>query len=57
VDFFDLAGHRAVARVIPAQGDHLRTMLDLQGELAAGVYIIHIVAGDQIYTERLVVAD
>jgi hypothetical protein len=31
-------------------------MLDLQGELAAGVYIVHIMAGEKVYTERLVVA-
>jgi hypothetical protein len=55
VDFFDLAGHRAVARVIPTQGDRLQTVLDLQGELAAGVYIVHITAGQKVFTERLVI--
>jgi hypothetical protein len=54
VDFFDLAGHRAVARTIPTQGNNLNSLLELNG-LAAGVYIVHITAGDKIYTERLVV--
>jgi hypothetical protein len=55
VDFFDLAGHRAVSRMIPTQGDRLQTVLDLKGELAAGVYIVHIAAGQKVYTERLVI--
>jgi hypothetical protein len=55
VDFFDLAGHRAVARVIPTQGDQLQTVVDLNGSLAAGVYIVHIVAGEKVFTERLVI--
>jgi hypothetical protein len=54
VDFFDLAGHRAVARTIPTQGTNLSSLLELNG-LAAGVYIVHITAGDKVYTERLVV--
>jgi hypothetical protein len=54
VDFYDLAGHRAVARIIPTQGASLNTQLELNG-LAAGVYIVHITAGDKVYTERLVV--
>jgi hypothetical protein len=55
VDFFDLAGHRAVARTIPAQGTNLNSLLELDG-LAAGVYIVHIRAGEKVYTERLVIA-
>jgi hypothetical protein len=54
IDFFDLAGHRAVARTIPTQGNNLNSLLELNG-LAAGVYIVHITAGDKVYTERLVV--
>jgi hypothetical protein len=54
VDFYDLGGHRAVARIIPTQGASLSTQLELNG-LAAGVYIVHITAGDKLYTERLVV--
>jgi hypothetical protein len=54
VDFYDMAGHRSVARIIPTQGASLNTVLELNG-LAAGVYIVHITAGDKLYTERLVV--
>jgi hypothetical protein len=55
VDFFDLAGHRAFARTIPTQGKNLNSLLELNG-LAAGVYIVHITAGEKVYTERLVIA-
>jgi len=54
VDFFDLAGHRTMARTIPTQGNNLKSMVELNG-LAAGVYIVHITAGNKVYTERLVV--
>jgi hypothetical protein len=56
VDIFDLAGKRAMARIIPTQGGHLNTVLDVNGELGAGVYIVTITAGDKVYTERLVIA-
>jgi hypothetical protein len=60
VDIYDLAGHRAVARMIPTQGTYLNTVMDLSGtdaggSLAAGVYVVHIMAGDARYTERLVI--
>jgi hypothetical protein len=55
VDFFDLAGHRTVARTIATQGTNLNSLLELNG-LAAGVYIVHITAGEKVYTERLVIA-
>jgi hypothetical protein len=60
VDIYDMAGHRAVARMIPTQGTYLNTVMDLSGtdaggSLAAGVYVVHIMAGDARYTERLVI--
>ncbi|MBK9174974.1 MAG: T9SS type A sorting domain-containing protein [Flavobacteriales bacterium] len=30
-------------------------MLELNGELAAGMYMVNITAGDAVYTERLVI--
>jgi subtilisin-like proprotein convertase family protein len=60
VDIYDMAGHRAVARMIPTQGTYLNTVMDLSGtdaggSLAAGVYVVHIMAGEARYTERLVI--
>ena len=36
--------------------DHfLNTVLELNGDLAGGLYMVHITAGDKTYTERLVI--
>jgi len=43
--------------MIPTQGDRLNTVLDLQGDLATGMYLVNITAGDKRYTERLVIAN
>jgi len=56
VDIFDMTGKRVVARMIPTQGDRLNTVLDIQGDLATGIYLVNITAGTQRYTERLVIA-
>ncbi|MCW5900679.1 MAG: T9SS type A sorting domain-containing protein [Flavobacteriales bacterium] len=55
VDIYDLSGKRIVAREVAAQGGHLYTVLDLNGDLAAGVYMVNIIAGDAQYTQRLVI--
>jgi hypothetical protein len=36
-------------------GSNVNTTLDLNGELAAGMYLVNITAGDTTYTERLVI--
>jgi hypothetical protein len=41
---------------VPTQGDQLYTVLDLNGELAAGTYLVTIIAGEERYTQRLVIA-
>src|SRR5690606_36085737 len=51
VDLYDLSGKRIVALVLPTQGDHLNTVMDLNGDLAGGMYLVHVTAGDQMYTE------
>jgi len=55
VDLYDLSGKRIVAKVLPTQGTHLNTVLDLNGDLAGGMYLVHVTAGDKVYIERLVV--
>jgi hypothetical protein len=30
-------------------------VLDLNGELATGLYLVNIIAGDTVYTERLMI--
>jgi hypothetical protein len=55
VDLFDLTGKRVMARMIPAQGGFLNTVIALNGELAAGLYLVNITAGNTLYTQRLVI--
>jgi len=61
VDIYDAFGKRVSARTIavnplgPGSGGFINTVLDLNGELATGLYMVHITAGDAVYTERLVI--
>jgi hypothetical protein len=55
VDIFDLFGKRVSARTIAVTDGQVNTILDLNGELAAGMYLVNITAGETLYTERLVI--
>jgi len=55
VDLFDLSGKRIAAREIATQGGHLNTVIDLNGDLAGGMYLVHVIAGDKVHVQRLVV--
>ncbi|MBK9764455.1 MAG: T9SS type A sorting domain-containing protein [Flavobacteriales bacterium] len=55
VDIYDLRGQRVTARTIAVQDGYLNTVIDLQGDLAGGMYMVNITAGDKTYTERLVI--
>jgi len=55
VDIFDLTGKRVSARTIAVQDGFVKTNLDLNGDLAGGMYMVQITAGDKTYTERLVI--
>ncbi|MEZ4738205.1 MAG: lamin tail domain-containing protein [Flavobacteriales bacterium] len=55
VDIHDLTGQRVIARTIAVQDGFLNTALDLNGEVASGLYMLNITAGDKTYTERLVI--
>jgi len=63
VDIYDLSGKRIVARTIAVQASSSRsggngyfnTALELNGDLAGGMYMVNITAGDKTYTERLVI--
>jgi hypothetical protein len=57
VEIMDMTGKQIVTRMIPTQGDRLNTVLDLQGDLATGLYLVNITAGTKRYTERLVIAN
>ncbi len=55
VDIHDLYGKRVVAKTLPCQDGMLSTVLDLDGALAAGMYVVSITAGERMYSERLVI--
>jgi hypothetical protein len=55
VDIFDLFGKRVSARTIAVNDGMISTVLDLNGDLAAGMYLVNITAGETLYTERLVI--
>ena len=58
VDIHDLSGKRVMAREIPVNDrGMLNTVIDLNGNLANGAYLVSVIAGEQRFTQRLVIAD
>jgi hypothetical protein len=55
VDVYDMSGKRVTARTIAVAEGYLNTTMDLNGELASGLYMVTISAGDMTYNERLVI--
>ncbi|WKZ64882.1 MAG: lamin tail domain-containing protein [Flavobacteriales bacterium] len=55
VDIYDGFGKRVSARTIAVQDGFLNTVLDLNGSLANGLYMVNITAGTATFTERLVI--
>ena len=55
VDIYDGFGKRVNASTIAVNEGFVNTTLDLNGSLAAGMYIVNIIAGEDTYTERLVI--
>jgi hypothetical protein len=55
VDIFDMYGKRVSTRSIATQGGLLNTVIELNNELASGLYMVNIAAGEQLFTQRLVI--
>ncbi|MBL0128564.1 MAG: T9SS type A sorting domain-containing protein [Flavobacteriales bacterium] len=55
VDIYDVFGKRVTARTIPVADGFINTVLELNGDLANGMYFVNITAGDETWTERLVI--
>ncbi|MFZ1694445.1 MAG: T9SS type A sorting domain-containing protein, partial [Flavobacteriales bacterium] len=55
IDIYDGFGKRAITRTIAAQDGFLSTVLDLEGSLANGLYMVSITAGSSTFNERLVI--
>ncbi|MBK7384821.1 MAG: T9SS type A sorting domain-containing protein [Flavobacteriales bacterium] len=55
VDIYDTFGKRVSARTLAVQDGFINSVLELNGELATGLYMVNITAGDAVYTQRLVI--
>ncbi len=55
VDIYDTFGKRVSARTIAVQDGFVNSVIELNGELAAGMYLVNFTAGDKTVTERLVI--
>lgn len=55
VDLYDLAGKQLSAHTIKVSDGFVKTNINLNGELANGLYMVNITAGAKTYNERLVI--
>jgi hypothetical protein len=55
MDIVDLSGKRVGSHTLPVQEGTVNTVVELHGDLAAGMYTVRIMAGDRLFTERLVI--
>jgi hypothetical protein len=56
LDITDLFGKRVMTSTLAVQDGGLNTVLPFERELADGLYIVTITAGEQTFNERLVIA-
>jgi len=55
MDVYDMTGKRVVARTIAVQDGFVNQAVELNGELASGLYLVNFTVDDQTFSERLVV--
>jgi hypothetical protein len=55
VDIYDAVGQRVLSNIIPVDGGTMNTAMDLRSDIAAGLYMVNITAGNITKTERLVI--
>ena len=55
VDILDTFGKRVGSSTVATSEGVVNTVIDLRGELAAGMYLVNITAGNDTFTERLVI--
>jgi len=54
VDLYDLTGKRVGSRTLPVNDGFVRSTLDLS-DLNSGMYMVNVTAGENTFTERLVI--
>jgi hypothetical protein len=55
MDLFDIFGQKVMSRTFAAQDGTMNTVIDLDDNMASGLYLVNITAGDVTRTERLVI--
>jgi len=55
VDIIDMFGKRVMSATIPVSGNALNSMLQLDDQLASGLYLVNLTAGERTITKRLVI--
>ncbi len=55
IDITDTFGKLAATRTVPVNGSTVNTVLELNGDLAAGLYVVNVRAGADTYTQRLII--
>ena len=55
VDIFDLMGARVQSEQLNIDGEELNTIVELNGSIAPGVYLVNVTVDGHLNTERLVV--
>lgn len=55
LDITDIYDKLVSTRTIPAQDGYLNTTVDFEHQLAPGMYLMNLTAGERRYTERLVI--
>ena len=55
VDIYDTFGKRVMTSNLPVQDGTLNTVLELSTDMAAGLYMVNVTAGEITKTERLVI--
>ncbi len=55
VDIFDLYGKKVTSRTIAINGSTLNTVINLDGTIASGMYLVNLTAGEQTFIQRLVI--
>ncbi|MBL8000498.1 MAG: T9SS type A sorting domain-containing protein [Flavobacteriales bacterium] len=55
LDLYDLFGKRVATYTLPVRDGLLNTAIDLHGDLATGMYLVTVIAGEQQFQQRLVI--
>jgi len=55
VDIYDAFGKLVRSEQFATNGSSLNTVINFNGEIANGVYMVNIIVGDKVQTERLVI--